>query len=217
MAAWCSMSSWARKPILGHAPEGKTGVFAPGGYATDGHLATRLLSQGRGLPMGLPSTHRRSRIHSTYRAGPLHRRLHGEPAIERVSGHPRARLRPALRAGLPPRPRRGKAGRHLPPEARRRRSSRRRHHARGCRRSRSSRTARRSRCIGAGRASLTVANDLMPLGYSVTIFEQCGVPGGLMRTNIPSFRLPARSARRRDRADRRHGRRPQLNSPDQDA
>jgi NADPH-dependent glutamate synthase beta subunit-like oxidoreductase len=46
-------------------------------------------------------------------------------------------------------------------------------------------------CIGAGCASLTVANDLMPLGYQVTIFEQWGEPGGLMRTNIPSFRLPA--------------------------
>jgi len=30
----------------------------------------------------------------------------------------------------------------------------------------------------------------MPLGYQVTIFEQFGEPGGLMRTNIPSFRLP---------------------------
>ena len=45
-------------------------------------------------------------------------------------------------------------------------------------------------CIGAGCASLTVANDLMPLGYEVTILEQWGEPGGLMRTNIPSFRLP---------------------------
>ncbi|MCE2713829.1 MAG: FAD-dependent oxidoreductase [Acidibacter sp.] len=45
-------------------------------------------------------------------------------------------------------------------------------------------------CIGAGCASLTVANDLMPLGYEVTIFEQFAVAGGLMRTNIPSFRLP---------------------------
>src|ERR1700742_5166090 len=44
--------------------------------------------------------------------------------------------------------------------------------------------------IGAGCASLTVANDLMPLGYEVTIFEQSGEPGRLMRTNIPSFRLP---------------------------
>jgi formate dehydrogenase beta subunit len=49
---------------------------------------------------------------------------------------------------------------------------------------------KRVACIGAGTASLTVANDLMPLGYEVTIFEQYGEPGGLMRTNIPSFRLP---------------------------
>src|SRR4029077_14430996 len=49
---------------------------------------------------------------------------------------------------------------------------------------------KRIACIGAGCASLTVANDLMPLGYEVTIFEQYGSPGGLMRTNIPSFRLP---------------------------
>ncbi|MGO8871456.1 MAG: FAD-dependent oxidoreductase [Acidimicrobiales bacterium] len=46
-------------------------------------------------------------------------------------------------------------------------------------------------CIGAGPASLTVANDLLPLGYAVTIFEQHDKPGGLMRTNIPAFRLPA--------------------------
>jgi NADPH-dependent glutamate synthase beta subunit-like oxidoreductase/ferredoxin len=45
--------------------------------------------------------------------------------------------------------------------------------------------------IGAGPASLTVANDLMPLGYAVTIFEKLTEPGGLMRINIPSFRLPA--------------------------
>jgi NADPH-dependent glutamate synthase beta subunit-like oxidoreductase len=49
---------------------------------------------------------------------------------------------------------------------------------------------KRIACIGAGPASLTVANDLAPLGYQVTIFEQNGVPGGLMRSNIPSFRLP---------------------------
>src|SRR5471030_1184880 len=49
---------------------------------------------------------------------------------------------------------------------------------------------KRIACIGAGPASLTVANDLAPLGYEVTIFEQNGVPGGLMRSNIPSFRLP---------------------------
>ena len=49
---------------------------------------------------------------------------------------------------------------------------------------------KRIACIGAGCASLTVANDLMPLGYEVTVFEQYAEPGGLMRTNIPAFRLP---------------------------
>ena len=49
---------------------------------------------------------------------------------------------------------------------------------------------KRIACIGAGPASLTVANDLMPLGYQVTIYEKYEKPGGLMRTNIPAFRLP---------------------------
>ena len=44
--------------------------------------------------------------------------------------------------------------------------------------------------LGAGCASLTVANDLAPMGYEVTIFEALDTTGGLMRTNIPSFRLP---------------------------
>jgi NADPH-dependent glutamate synthase beta subunit-like oxidoreductase/ferredoxin len=44
--------------------------------------------------------------------------------------------------------------------------------------------------IGAGCASLTVANDLRPLGYEVTIFDALKTTGGLMRTNIPQFRLP---------------------------
>ncbi len=45
--------------------------------------------------------------------------------------------------------------------------------------------------VGAGPASLTVCNDLMPLGYECTIFEKLDRAGGLMRVNIPSFRLPA--------------------------
>ena len=44
--------------------------------------------------------------------------------------------------------------------------------------------------VGAGPASLVVCNDLMPLGYECTIFEAQSVPGGLMRYNIPAFRLP---------------------------
>ena len=50
---------------------------------------------------------------------------------------------------------------------------------------------RRVALIGAGCASLTVANDLAPLGYDCVIFEALARPGGLMRTNIPAFRLPA--------------------------
>jgi len=45
--------------------------------------------------------------------------------------------------------------------------------------------------VGAGSASLTVANDLMPLGYECVIYEALDKPGGLMRSNIPAFRLPA--------------------------
>ncbi|MDE2139329.1 MAG: FAD-dependent oxidoreductase, partial [Gammaproteobacteria bacterium] len=49
---------------------------------------------------------------------------------------------------------------------------------------------KRVACVGAGCASLTVANDLLPLGYQITMFEKQREPGGLMRTNIPAFRLP---------------------------
>jgi NADPH-dependent glutamate synthase beta subunit-like oxidoreductase/ferredoxin len=51
---------------------------------------------------------------------------------------------------------------------------------------------RRIACVGAGPASLTIANDLLPLGYQIAIFEKLDKPGGLMRSNIPAFRLPER-------------------------
>src|SRR5712675_2821215 len=53
------------------------------------------------------------------------------------------------------------------------------------------RNGKRIACVGAGPASLTLANDLAPLGYEVVVFERLATPGGLMRSNIPSFRLPA--------------------------
>ena len=46
--------------------------------------------------------------------------------------------------------------------------------------------------IGAGPASLTVARDLLPLGYEVVIYDQDPAAGGMMRTQIPKFRLPER-------------------------
>jgi NADPH-dependent glutamate synthase beta subunit-like oxidoreductase len=45
-------------------------------------------------------------------------------------------------------------------------------------------------CVGAGPASLTVARDLAPLGYHVTVFEAEKKGGGFMRTQVPRFRLP---------------------------
>jgi formate dehydrogenase (NADP+) beta subunit len=44
--------------------------------------------------------------------------------------------------------------------------------------------------IGAGPASLTVARDLAPLGYEVTVFDGDNRAGGMIRTQIPRFRLP---------------------------
>ena len=44
--------------------------------------------------------------------------------------------------------------------------------------------------VGAGCASLTVANDLLPLGYEIDVFESLPEMGGLIRSNIPKFRLP---------------------------
>lgn len=44
--------------------------------------------------------------------------------------------------------------------------------------------------IGAGPASLTVARDLLPLGYDVVLFERDSKAGGMMRSQIPAFRLP---------------------------
>ncbi|GAA0724997.1 FAD-dependent oxidoreductase [Dokdonella soli] len=49
---------------------------------------------------------------------------------------------------------------------------------------------KRVACIGAGPASLTVARDLAPLGYQVTVFEADAKAGGFMRTQVPRFRLP---------------------------
>jgi len=46
--------------------------------------------------------------------------------------------------------------------------------------------------IGAGPASLTVARDLLPLGYSCVIYDADPFAGGMMRTQIPKFRLPER-------------------------
>ena len=49
---------------------------------------------------------------------------------------------------------------------------------------------RRIALIGAGPASLTVARDLAPLGYHLVVYDQDPQGGGMMRPQIPKFRLP---------------------------
>src|SRR3989475_9657351 len=49
---------------------------------------------------------------------------------------------------------------------------------------------KRIACIGPGPASLTVARDLAPLGYHVTVFDQDPRAGGMIWSQIPRFRLP---------------------------
>jgi NADPH-dependent glutamate synthase beta subunit-like oxidoreductase len=54
------------------------------------------------------------------------------------------------------------------------------------------RNGKRVACVGAGPASLTVARDLAPLGYQVTLFDSDRLAGGMIRSQIPKFRLPER-------------------------
>ena len=49
---------------------------------------------------------------------------------------------------------------------------------------------KRIACVGAGPASLTVARDLAPLGYEITVFDGEAKAGGFVRSQIPRFRLP---------------------------
>jgi formate dehydrogenase beta subunit len=49
---------------------------------------------------------------------------------------------------------------------------------------------KRVACIGAGPASLTVARDLAPLGYEVHVYDGDAKAGGMIRSQIPRFRLP---------------------------
>ncbi len=49
--------------------------------------------------------------------------------------------------------------------------------------------------IGAGPAGLTAANDLIDLGYAVTIFDDAPEPGGMMTSCLPDYRLPLDAAK----------------------
>jgi formate dehydrogenase beta subunit len=52
------------------------------------------------------------------------------------------------------------------------------------------RNGKRVALVGGGPASLTVARDLAPLGYQVVVFDGERRGGGMIRSQIPKFRLP---------------------------
>ena len=52
------------------------------------------------------------------------------------------------------------------------------------------RNGKRIALVGAGPASLTVARDLAPLGYQCVVYDGDGRAGGMIRSQIPKFRLP---------------------------
>src|SRR6202034_4859473 len=54
----------------------------------------------------------------------------------------------------------------------------------------SPKNGKRIALVGGGPASLAVARDLAPLGYHCVVFDQDPQSGGMMRTQIPKFRLP---------------------------
>ena len=54
----------------------------------------------------------------------------------------------------------------------------------------SKKNGKRIALIGAGPAAMTVARDLMPLGYTVDLYDENTKAGGFMRSQIPTFRLP---------------------------
>src|SRR3979409_545123 len=54
----------------------------------------------------------------------------------------------------------------------------------------SPKNGKRIAIVGGGPASLAVARDLAPLGYHCTVFDSDPKAGGMMRSQIPKFRLP---------------------------
>ena len=129
--------------------------------------------------------------------------LNRAPTCFRASSGARATARASRPAGAA---RRRQARRHLPPQARRRRPRDDVVAAR-CPRRRRRRTASASRCVGAGPASLTVANDLAPLGYEVDDLREARSPGrpdAHQHPVVPPARPGARRGVRLHPRDGRH-------------
>src|SRR3954452_19035397 len=137
--------------------------------------------------MGLPRSHASSRIHPFDCRGALQRRLYDQLEIECVSRNSGTHLRSPVRARVPPRPRRGNTGCDLPPK---RVAADFKDDVKHRMPKPLAKNGRRIALVGGGPASLAVARDLAPLGYHCTVFDADPKAGGMMRSQIPKFRLP---------------------------
>ena len=157
--------------------------------AADGRLGSRVTSTRWSIVSGPAPRIRRSRnIFAKIASRGLRQRLHDQLEVECVPRHSGTHMRPSVRARLPPGAPRGQ------PVA-------------ICRLKRVAadhkhdiaallpgapvqRNGKRVACVGAGPASLTVARDLAAVGYEVVVFDSDARAGGMMRSQIPKFRLP---------------------------
>ena len=73
--------------------------------------------------------------------------------------------------------------------------------------------AARVAIVGSGPTGLSAAHDLAVLGYRVAVFEAAPLPGGMLRTGIPGFRLPKEILRQEIEAILELGVELKLNSP----
>ena len=138
--------------------------------------------------MGLPGAHAGAGIHPPDRRPALHRRLHGQLGSNVFPGI----LGRTCDRPCEPACRRGRVEKEPVAICRLKRVAA---DNKGDIRPLSARNAaqkngKRIALVGAGPASLTVARDLMPLGYECVMFDGDAKGGGMMRSQIPRFRLP---------------------------
>ena len=163
----------------------------------------RRAAAGRAVSGSLSRQDRCRPLRRADRPGPLRRRLRGGgrgqpvPVRLRLDLHRARARRPAGAARSTSRSRSGRSSGSPPSTA-----------TPAAGRSAKVRREERVAIVGGGPAGMSAAYYLIRLGYGVTVFEAMPIPGGMMAIGIPEYRLPRETLQRRDRADRRAGRRP---------
>src|ERR1700730_2980385 len=178
-----------RKWLASAAGRGVACVFAARGVnGTHQHCGPGLFPQGRRLPVGLSGAHPRSGIHPIDREG---RDSDAYMLDWQSNVFPGILGRPCDRP-CEPACRRGRVENEPVAICRLKRvAADFKDDLRGCLpRIPREKNGKRIALVGAGPASLTVARDLMPLGYHCVLFDGDTKGGGMMRTQIPRFRLP---------------------------